>query len=366
MDKHTSNEYQPDYIVTPGEVLSTELELRGMSQIELAKRTGLTPKHIVAIIKANSALTPETAIKLERAIGMPAQFWLNLESLYQEDLARIAEEEKLIKDIDWLKRIPIAVMVKFGWINKLKNPKDQLIEVLRYFGIADVNQWDKMWPEVKVAFRQHNHIEIIPEAVSAWLRKGEIESGKIDCLPFDRANFRMALDEIKKLTIESPEVFVPKMQDLCAKSGVAVTFVPGLPKTGVSGATRWLSPKKASIQLSLRYKTDDHFWFTFFHEAGHILLHGKKEYFLEGVSGQDLEKEAQANSFSEAELIPKKAFEDFVKLGNFSKSEINKFALEIGISKGIVVGRLQHKTLLDNSYCNDLKQSYKWVDITAI
>ncbi len=94
MDKHSLNEYQPDYAVAPGEVLAVELEMRGMTQQELAKRTGLTPKHIVAIAKAKSAITPETAIKLERALGMPAEYWLNLESQYQEVLARLEEEQK--------------------------------------------------------------------------------------------------------------------------------------------------------------------------------------------------------------------------------------------------------------------------------
>ena len=94
MVEQVINEYQPDYAVIPGDVLAYELELRGMIQQELAKRTGLTPKHIVSIIKGKSAITSETAIKFERALGMPADYWLNLESQYQEIQARIAEEEQ--------------------------------------------------------------------------------------------------------------------------------------------------------------------------------------------------------------------------------------------------------------------------------
>ena len=100
MDKLVTNEYQPDYAVMPGEVLSAELELRSMTQQELAKRTGLTPKHIISILKAKSTITPETAIKLERALGMPADYWLNLESHYQEVLARLNEETQLNQDLD--------------------------------------------------------------------------------------------------------------------------------------------------------------------------------------------------------------------------------------------------------------------------
>lgn len=361
MDKQIINEYRPDYAVTPGEVLSHELELRGMTQQELSKRTGLTPKHIVSIVKAKSAITPSTAIMFERALGMPAEYWLNLESLYQEALARIHEEFTLEHDLGWLKRIPVSTMVKQGWIEKFANPKAQLVAVLRFFGIASVGQWNDMWPNLRVAYRQHTRHEISFESVSAWLRRGEIEAAQITCAHYDKATFRTALDEIRKLTSEPPEVFVPKMQELCAGAGVAVVFVPCLPKTGVSGATRWLNSNKALIQLSLRYKTDDHLWFTFFHEAGHILLHGKKELFLEGANGLDESKEDEANKFAQEELIPRSAFTQFTQHGSFSKASINAFSDYIGIAPGIVVGQLQHAGLLSVAFCNELKQKFQWV-----
>jgi HTH-type transcriptional regulator / antitoxin HigA len=151
------------------------------------------------------------------------------------------------------------------------------------------------------------------------------------------------------------------MQELCAQAGVAIVFVPALPKTGVSGATRWLNPNKALIQLSLRYKTDDHLWFTFFHEAGHILLHGKKELFIEGNNGLDDVKEGEANEFAQIELIPRKSLAAFLEKKPYSKTAIQRFSREIGIAPGIVVGQLQHTGMLPRSYCNDLKQSYKWL-----
>ncbi len=360
MVEQAINEYQPDYAVIPGDVLAYELELRGMLQQELAKRTGLTPKHIVSIIKGKSAITSETAIKFERALGMPADYWLNLESQYQEIQARIAEEVQLERDLDWLKKIPVAQMAKFGWINRFRDKKEQLVEVLRFLGIASVDQWDDVWPSLNIAYRQHNTHEVFPEAISAWLRRGEIEASAIECVSYEKSKFRSALNEVRKLTTQPPEIFVPAMQKLCASAGVAVVFVPALPKTGISGATRWLNSNKAVIQLSLRYKTDDHLWFTFFHEAGHILLHGKKELFLEGANGLDIEKEGEANTFAENELIPKKAFSQFISNAVFTKVSIKEFAESIGIAPGVIVGNLQHKKLLRVDFCNDLKQRFKW------
>jgi addiction module HigA family antidote len=354
------NEYQPDYAVSPGEVLSTELALRTMTQQELARRTGITPKHIVSIMKAKSTITPETAIKFERALGMPAEYWLKLEFHYQEILARTAETKQLEKDLSWLNHVPVNAMTKLGWIEKFKDKKDQLVEVLRFFGIANVDQWGDMWPNLTVAYRQNQAHGVLPEAVSAWLRQGELQASSISCAPYNKSKFREALDNIKRLTTEDPAHFVPIIQELCAKAGVAVVFVPALPKTAISGATRWLNKDKAIIQLSLRYKTDSQLWFTFFHEAGHILLHGKKELFLEGSNGLNQEKENEANRFSENELIPPKVFTKFIASGDFSKRSINNFSKAIGIAPGIVVGQLQYRGLLSFKFCNDLKQRFKW------
>lgn len=360
MAKQAINQYMPDYIVSPGEVLEFELQMRGMTQNELAKRTGLTPKHIGAIVNAKSAITPETAIKLERAIGMPVQYWMNLETQYQEALARKAEHKDLSKNLDWLKRVPVSTMNKMGWLEPSTDRKTQLVNVLRFFGIASVEQWDDMWPKLSVAYRQEPHHAISPHAVSAWLRRGEWQASSIDCAPFDKANFRQALDDIRALTNKHPDEFVPRMQTLCAKAGVAVVFVSELPKMGVSGATRWLTPTKALIQLSLRYKTNDHLWFTFFHEAGHILLHGKKELFLEGMNGLDVERENEANKFAENALIPAKKLETFVNAEQFSDATIRQLARALGIAPGIVVGQLQHKRLLPKSKFNALKQRLDW------
>lgn len=364
MGDPVKNQYEPDYAVSPGEVLSAELEIRGMSQLELSHRTGLTPKHINSVLKGKSAISPETAIKLERTIGMPADYWLNLESNYQAIRARISEAEKLERDLDWLKRVPVNRMAKLGWITKHNDKKAQLIEVLRFFGIASVDQWEEVWPNLSVAYRQNEKFEIFPEAVSAWLRQGELQAAAVECQPYDKNRFRKALDEIRALTDLPPDEFAPRMRELCASAGVAVVFVPALPKTAVSGATRWIKPDKAVIQLSLRYRTNDHLWFTFFHEAGHIVRHGKKDLFIEqnnkSGNGLDEAKEEEANSFAQQTLIPESELKKFIASGSPNRTSIKQFAQSVGIAPGIVVGQLQYRRILQFSMFNDLKQYYKW------
>jgi addiction module HigA family antidote len=357
----TSNQYVPDYLVPPGEILEEYLEGFGMTQTELADRTGLTKKTINEIIKGKSPITSKTALKLERSLGRPAHFWNNLERQFQEDRSRLAEKKRLEKQLDWLKRVPVGQLTKLGWLPKQKDKVAQLTEVLRFFGVASPEQWATVWREHQVAYRQTKRFEACAESVSAWLRKGEIEARQIRCKPFKKKDFFKALDGIRDLTMEAPEVFQPQLVETCASAGVAVVFVPELPKTGVYGATRWIG-NKAVIQLSLRYKSNDHLWFTFFHEAGHIIKHGRKEIFIEG-NGLDNEKEEEANAFARDRLIPPAALRKFIQSWDGrSLAAVETFAQKIKIAPGIVVGRLQHDKLLPNSHGNGLKVFFCWSD----
>jgi len=355
------NQYSPDSLVPPGEVLEEYLEAFNMTQTELADRTGLTKKTINEIIRGKSPITSETALKLERSLGRPAHFWNNLERQFQEGLSRFAEQKRLENQLDWLKMVPVGHLTKLGWLPKKRDKISQLTEVLRFFGVASPEQWATVWREHQVAYRQTQRFEACAESVSAWLRKGEIEARQIVCEPFDKKRFQKALDSIRGLTMEEPEVFQPQLVDICAFAGVAVVFIPELPKTGVYGATRW-SGNKAVIQLSLRYKSNDHLWFTLFHEAGHIIRHGRKEIFIEG-NGMDSEKEEEANAFARDTLIPPAVFRRFVESWDGrSLAPIEAFAKKIKIAPGIVVGRLQHDKRLPNSHGNGLKVFFRRSD----
>jgi Zn-dependent peptidase ImmA (M78 family) len=249
--------------------------------------------------------------------------------------------------------------MKKGWIPKTKDKIVQLKEVLRFFGIATPEQWEATWRDYQVAYRQTQRFESCAESVSAWLRKGEIEARQIACAPFSMKRFQEVLDEIREMTIKEPDAFQPRLVDLCSSAGVAVVFVPELPKTGVYGATRWAGDK-AIIQLSLRYKSNDHLWFTFFHEAGHIVKHGRKEIFIEGI-GLDCEKEKEADMFACNRLIAPLDYKRFLESWDGqSLAPIETFAKQINIAPGIVVGRLQYEKRLLNSHGNKLKVFYQW------
>ena len=362
MSNSIHTEYMPDVVSPPGETLLEMLEERGMSQSELAERTGRPIKTISEIINGKTAITTETALQFEKVLGVPARFWINRERNYQEWKAREAEREEFEHHISWMKNFPIREMVKLGWINKFDDAITQMIEVLRFFGIASPDQWTTVWEGTAVNYRRSPAYAADPYIASVWLRQGEIEAQDIYCDPYDSNKFREALTEIRSLTTRNPEEFVPAITQLCAKAGVAVVFIHELPRLRTSGATRWLTSSKALIQLSLLYKRDDQLWFTFFHEAGHILKHGKKDVFLEGAGIED-EKEEEANRFGADVLIPPSEYRKFTPSGNhFSEADVIQFARQIGIAPGIVVGRLQHDGYLPRTHLNHLKRPLAWAD----
>ncbi len=365
MGKALRNQYEPDVVSPPGETLAETIEALGMSQAQLAERTGRSKKMINEIIKGKAPITARMSIELERVLGVPAGFWNNREHHYREFLARKEEQERLTKQVGWLKSVPVSAMAKLGWIKPFNEKVEQLKEMLKFFGIASPGQWPLLEQAYlgNVAFRKSTAFESDRGALISWLREGELQAKEIHCERYDARQFRSALTNIRQLTAKPPEAFKPDLVRLCAACGVAVVFVPELPKTRVSGATRWLTPDKALIQLSLRYKTDDHLWFSFFHEAGHILKHGKRDVFIEGTSpGKNDPKEDEANAFAAEILIPEKELTRFLADKRLSKAAIRKFASQLGIAPGIVVGRLQHDGTLPQSYCNDLKRRFEWAN----
>ncbi|MDO9107932.1 MAG: helix-turn-helix domain-containing protein [Coriobacteriia bacterium] len=357
------NIYSPERVSAPGESLRKALAAVELSQTDFAEKLGKTDKFVSELINGKAPITPETAIHLERVLGMPASYWNNRERTYREWLARQKAMEELAAQTEWATCFPVGQMAKYEWIERRSRGPELVAELLEFFGIATPREWTKVWGGARlpaVAFRQSKSYDVDQFALSAWLRYGEVQAQRMACAEYDKDIFRRSLVEARHLTIEEPEVFQPALIELCCKAGVALVFAPDLPKTRVHAAARWISPRRALVQLGLRYKTDDHLWFSFFHEAAHILRHGKKLEFLE-TNGLSDEAEVEANNVAADMLVPPGAYRDFVAAGGFNKTGIRSFAESIGVAPGIVVGRLQHDGRLPYTHCNDLKRHFEWV-----
>ncbi len=366
-------EYTPDYAVHSGVFLEEELESSSMSQAELAKRSGLTPKTINSIIKGSASISSETAVILESVLGKSAAYWINLESQYQIFKASEDKNEQLKNEIGLLGELDLNSLIKEKWINKFEDKLEQLKELYRFFGVASQRQIPAVWSQLEINYRtsvqfQKSHLHIF-----AWLRRGEILAKKIKCKPFDNKRFKSALFEARKLTTKSFSDMKDTLQDLCAEAGVAVVYVPEIKGVSTSGAARWIDKDKALIQLSLRGKRDDKFWFNFYHEAGHIILHGRKEQFIDNNgklnplsehsyhTEENRFKEKEADEFAANYLVPRKDFANFVSDFDFSEGSICSFAEKQGIAPGIVVGQLQSRGYIEWSQMNNLKEKYDFV-----
>jgi len=344
--------YEPDYAVAPGRTLQETIDALGIDQRELASRAGLSAKHINQIIKGIAPLTQDTAIRLERVTGVPARIWNNLEAQYREQMARLEARERLERDLAWLKEIPTAELISREAIQDKSDPPSLLEEVLRFFGVATVDAWRQGWETPQFAFRKSLSFKGKAGAMATWLRLCEIAAQQVECEQFDKTKFRAELQAIRSLTVEGPDVFVPQMLKRCAGAGVAVALVPEIKRAPVSGAAKWLTPEKALIGLNLRGKCNDRFWFTFFHEAGHILHDSKKETFID-VEYEDDPREKRANHFAANLLIPP-SFQALLPALR-SYADVRAFANSIGIASGIVVGRLQREGIIPYSHLNGLK-----------
>ena len=275
----------------------------------------------------------------------------------------------------WASNFPLKEMKRLNF--SLPTAASVADRVLGFFAVSSPQVWQTLWQATGIAFRQTQVFDARQEAVAAWVREAEIVASQISLSDFDEAKLRGSLDALRQLTREKTAVGLDRAQAICSKAGVAVVLVPELPGTRVSGCAKWLNDKHAMVGLTLRYKTDDQLWFTFFHELGHILLHrdsqafvvdNAAEYMGDDVVDPDMANyEQEADRFAADTLIPPN---DLVKLLHHMPEELTNevvygFANSIGIGPGIVVGRLQHDKVLDRWQGNDFKQKLNWGFVTG-
>lgn len=351
--------YEPNYTVVPGEIVSEHMEFLGMNQAELARRSGRSAKLISEIVNGKAPIEPETALQFEKVLGLDARIWLNLEASYRLFLAREVEAQAASAATEWARQFPVSKLVARGQIEPPKSNADRVMQMLTFFGVASMEAWHRRYADAQVAYRHSPSFKSRQPALAAWLRLGELEALETECVNFDAESFRGALVHIRASTRKSGDDAIQEAVDLCRGAGVALVFVPLLPHTHLSGAARWTGPHKAVIQLSGRHKTNDHLWFTFFHEAAHLILHRAKNrsriFVDEEVFPGEGEQELQANEWAADFLISKNDWLDFTASGRFNDASVASFAEAINIAPGIVVGRLQHERLVPWSALNHLR-----------
>ncbi len=341
----TRNEYFPSVVFHPGDTLAEKLEEMGMGPKEFALRTGKPEKTITAILTGKSSITPDMAIQFESVTKIPAHFWMNHQKSYDEYVARIKRQDVIEQATEWAKQFPAREMIKKGWVPDVSTIYEKTAALLSFFGFASHKAWEDYYckQELKVAFRISLASTNEPYAISAWLRKGELQAAELAADEYSDRKFKEVLPKIKTVMANHPYDFFKQLQSSCLKAGVKVVHTPCLPKAPINGATRWLNVIPV-IQLTGRYRRNDIFWFTFFHEAGHILLHGKKDIFLEKVeySDKDKEKEEEADEFACKWTLTEKEEQEILEAAPLDEEDIRNFAKKFITHPAIIIGRLQH------------------------
>jgi len=353
--------FNPDWVSPPGETIAAILRERSLSEADLADRIEQSLEDVQALLEGRSTITLALARRLSSVLGASVEFWMARDYRYRETVSKLQVTHK-----DWLSELPITDMANFGWLNAAAS--EMVGACLRFFGVPSVPAWRASYGGLlnTTAFRTSQSFKSLPGPTAAWLRAGELEAAAIDCRPWNGEGFRNSLSKIRALTRQKdPHRFVPKLQELCAQNGVAVVIVRAPSGCRASGATRFVTPAKAILQLSFRFLMDDQFWFTFFHEAGHLLLHDPGKFFLEEIDAPVTAQETEANDFAARTLIPAENEAEMLELPASSKAVI-RFATRIGIAPGIVVGQLQHRGRLRPDHLNGLKRRFEWDDSSAI
>ncbi|WP_373060451.1 ImmA/IrrE family metallo-endopeptidase [Zunongwangia sp. H14] len=351
------NQYYPESVTHPSEILIESLEEKNIGAKEFAIKTGKPEKTITALLKGESSITPEMAILFEQVLKIPAHFWLEAQRNYDEYLARINFQKNIDECKEWAKGFPYPKMASLGWVKKTRKIEEKVVELFNFFSIATKKGFEDYYynQRTKVAFRISLKDQENATAIAAWLRQGELQAEKISAPDFDKAKFKNKLPLIKKIMAEQPKNFFEELHEICKSAGVKVVHTPCLPKAPIHGSTRWIKDSPL-IQLSGRYKRNDIFWFTFFHEVGHILLHGKKYISIENikVEGENQEFENQADEFASDWILSKEEEREILKLNPITYKDIVEYAEKFGTHPACIIGRFQHEKIIPFGVGNDL------------
>ena len=351
--------FEPNYVVPPGWTLEDALRENGLSPEDLARRTGMSVAHVRRLLTGEAPLTYVTAVKLEAATGAAAGLWNDLERGYRTDLVRLAEEERLSRNLGLLDNLPIDEMIAMGVVTTLDEPIRRLREVMDFFGVEDVAGWEQARSRGPAArFRGRPGSDA--GALAVWLRLGEMEAEHIPCQPWNPERFRETLNAARSLTVRGhPGTWYPQLVEECARAGAALATAPPVAGAPARGASWWPAPGRALIQLPLRNEWSDVFWFSFFHEAAHLLEKPRQPLYVNYQDRRDQDRsEERADAFARDFLIPPRYAQRLEGLR--TPDHAQEFAGDLGVHPGIVVGRLQHDQIWPPGRGDRLRQPLEW------
>ena len=343
------------FIATPpGATIKEQLNDRGMCQKEFAARMDMSEKHISKLIHGDVQLTPETAVRLEMVLGVPAKFWNNLEAIYREKIIKAEAENAMDADVEIVKLFPYNEMAGFGWVPETGKAKEKVVNLRKYFGVVELSLLENEHI-TRIACRRLAITDKSDLALMAWAQEARIKARNIQTAPINIKGLISSVPELRSMTVLKPDIFCPRIKKYLADYGIALIFLPHLKGSFLQGAS-FLDGNKIVVGLTARGKDADKFWFSLFHELAHIVLGHVGQ--PDGTSEDD---EKAADQWSGDTLIKAEDFEIFRRERNYSERSVLRFAKDQGIAPGIVVGRMQSEGMIKYSMLNYMKEKYEIV-----
>lgn len=360
-------EFTPDWFSKPGDSLRALMLRRSINAQEVARHFDGGMETLRGLLDGSNPIDSDHASVLAGAVGGTISFWLKRQEQYEVALERAVDRAAVVEADDWL-LLPVPGEKPRGRLTQEKK-RDEVRRRLRFFNVGTIDAWQARYGKIctSTMFRISTTFESDDGAVLMWLRDGELSSDLVSTRPWNAENLKDRLDSIRKLSkLRQPEVFLPRLKELCAEAGVAVVAKRAPPGCRASGASRLVAPDKAMVLLSFRGLSDDKFWFTVFHELGHLILHGARTFVDSDMDGDDLdESENEANEFASRMIVPEECVEEFESLPA-DKFRVLRFSGKTGVSVGLVVGQMQHRKMIRPDQMNYLKRHWKWDDLADV
>ncbi|RBY97112.1 plasmid maintenance system antidote protein [Blastococcus sp. TF02-8] len=354
----TVTQLTPRWASPPGRTIQAILSQIGRTPDDLSELLDVDSRTAAALLNEDFALSPELAGKLSKTLGSSPQFWMTRYEQYREDLLRVQADR-------WARSAP-ADLSRFGWVQKSDSWLSRISDLFDFFDVPDLPTWRARYAPALVSahYRKSETFEADELAVAAWLRRAQLESRSLRLGAWDPARFETSVAEARRLTWrKDPNDFLPTLVAACAAAGVALVVVRAPKGCPASGATYTTEEGAPLIVLSGRYLSDDHLWFTFFHEAAHVLLHHGVTFVdeLDPAQADETEddREREANEWAASMVLSPQLLQECRSV-RLTHKAVLRIAYASGVAPGLVVGQLQHAGLVSPSQLNKLKRRYNW------
>lgn len=354
--------HKADWFSKPGDTIKSLMQTRRMAANDLAARIPGGLNKLRGLLEGTDEVDGAIASALASHLGGSPEFWLKRQENYEAALNRAVKRASETEADEWLNKIPAPGPRLVGRISDRKR-EEELRRRLVFYNVADLKTWDTRYGNIpETHFRTSPSFQSERASVLSWLRRGEMEADLLSTDSWNPDRLRQLLPEIRALSkLSRPSRFLPRLLRMLAEAGVALVIVPTPKGCHASGAARHIAPAKAMILMSFRHRSDDQFWFTLFHEIGHLLLH-KGRAFVDEEETQDSPAEQEANDFAADCIIPSTRWTEFQQLKP-DRDSILRFAVSIGVSPGLIVGQMQHEGRIDFRRMAGLKRHWTWDEI---